>query len=49
MYGAEKNEVGALEEREVGSLVENYVWKITVVELRKYKAGFPLYLGTMML
>jgi hypothetical protein len=27
MYGAEKNVDGALEEKEMGSLVENYVWK----------------------
>jgi len=40
---------GALEKKEVGSLVENYVWKIKVVELRKDKAGFPLYLGMTML
>lgn len=46
---AENNVDGALEKKEVGSLVENYVWKIKVVELRKDKAGFPLYLGMTML
>jgi hypothetical protein len=39
MYGAEKNVDGALGEKEMGSLVENYVWKIKVVELRLFECG----------
>jgi hypothetical protein len=47
--GAEKNVDGVLEEKEMGSLVENYVWEIKVLELRTYKGGHPLYLGMTML
>jgi hypothetical protein len=49
MYGAEKNVDGALEEKEVGSLDENYVWKIKVVQIRRDKGGCPLHLAMMML
>lgn len=49
MYGAEKNVDGALEEQEMGSLVENYVWKIKVVQIRRDKGNCLPYLGKMML
>jgi hypothetical protein len=49
MYGAEKNVDGALEEKEMGILVENYVWKIRIIQIRRDKRGCPLYLGMMML
>jgi len=49
MHGAEKNVDGALEKKEMGSLDENYVWKIEVVQIRRDKGGCPLHLGMMML
>jgi hypothetical protein len=49
IHGAEKNVDGALEEKEMSSLVENYICKIKVVEFRIEKRGYPLYLVMMML
>ena len=43
MHGAEKNVDGALEKKEMGSLDENYVWKIEVVQIRRDKGGCPLH------
>jgi hypothetical protein len=49
MAGAGKNVDGALEEKEIGSLVGSYVWKLKVLEFRKDKGRYPVYLGMMML
>ena len=49
MCGTAKNVDGALEEKEMDKLVENYVFKIKVVEFRTDKGGYPLYFVTMML